>query len=299
MDKYLIIICGPTGVGKTGVGIELAKRLKTEIISADSRQIYKELSIGTAVPSKEELDQVKHHFIQSRSIYDYYNASMFENDVVTLVDSLFKKNKTVLMVGGSGLYIDAVCRGIDDLPTVDPEIREQLSEKLKTEGIESLRIWLKKVDPEYYSRIDLKNTKRILKALEIYLMTNRPYSSFLTNSVKERNFKCIMIGLDLDRNELYDRINQRVDVMVENGLVEEARKFHDHRNINSLNTVGYKEIFDYLESKTTLDEAIDLIKRNTRKYARRQLTWFRRYEDLKWFSPDDIESIYQYILSRI
>lgn len=292
---YLIIIAGPTAIGKTGVALELAKKLGTEIISCDSRQIYRELRIGTAVPSDEQLKEVKHHFIHNKSIHEYFNASMFETEVNELLNNLFQKYNTVIMSGGTGLYIDAVCKGIDDLPEIDPEIRDHLAERLKTEGIENLRRDLKILDPEYYKTVDLKNAKRLLKALEVAVMTGKPYSSFLTNPVKQRPYKTIMIGLDVNRDELYNMINRRVDVMIESGLVEEAQNLYDYRHLNALNTVGYKEMFDYNEGKTSLDEAIDLIKRNTRKYARRQLTWFRKYEDMKWFQPLQVNEILKFI----
>jgi tRNA dimethylallyltransferase len=294
-DKYLIVILGPTAVGKTRTAIEVARNLKTEIISCDSRQIYNELKIGTAVPSESELAEVKHHFIQNKSIYDYYNASMFEFEVMDLLDTLYGKYKYVLMVGGSGLYINAVCYGIDDLPAVDPGLRKELLEKYKTEGIESIRKQLKLLDPSYYAKVDLKNHKRILKALEVSLMTGRPYSSFLKNSKKERPFKILKVGLSVNREELYERIDKRVDRMIENGLQDEARQYYKDRNLNALNTVGYKELFDYLDNKITFEEAVRLIKRNTRNYARKQLTWFKKQKDITWFSPDETGKIIDYI----
>jgi tRNA dimethylallyltransferase len=294
-DKYLIVILGPTAVGKTRTAIEVARNLNTEIISCDSRQIYKELKIGTAVPSESELAEVKHHFIQNKSIYDYYNASMFEFEVMDLLDTLYGKYKYVLMVGGSGLYINAVCYGIDDLPAVDPGLREELLEKYETEGIESIRKQLRLLDPGYYEKVDLKNHKRILKALEVSLMTGRPYSSFLKNSKKERPFKILKVGLSVNREELYERIDKRVDRMIENGLQDEARQYYKDRNLNALNTVGYKELFDYLDNKITFEEAVRLIKRNTRNYARKQLTWFKKQKDITWFSPDETGKIIDYI----
>jgi tRNA dimethylallyltransferase len=294
-DKYLIVILGPTAVGKTRTAIEVARNLKTEIISCDSRQIYNELKIGTAVPSESELAEVKHHFIQNKSIYDYYNASMFEFEVMDLLDTLYGKYKYVLMVGGSGLYINAVCYGIDDLPAVDPGLRKELLEKYKTEGIESIRKQLKLLDPSYYAKVDLKNHKRILKAIEVSLMTGRPYSSSLKNSKKERPFKILKVGLSVNREELYERINNRVDRMIEEGFPDEARQYHKDRHLNALNTVGYKELFDYLDNKTTFEEAVRLIKRNTRNYARKQLTWFKKQKDITWFSPDETGKIIDYI----
>jgi len=294
-NKHLIVILGPTGVGKTRVSIEIAKKLKTEIISCDSRQIYRELKIGTAVPSEKELAEAKHHFIQNKSIYDYYNASMFEFEVLDLLENLFRKYRYVLMVGGSGLYINAVCYGIDDLPAVDQSLRKELAEKYETESIESIRKQLKLLDPEYYSKVDLRNHKRILKAIEVSLMTGRPYSSFLKNRKKERPFNILKIGLSVEREELYERINNRVDSMIENGLANEARQYYKDRLLNSLNTVGYKELFDYFDNKITLKKAVELIKRNTRNYARKQLTWFKKEKDISWFSPDETNKIIDFI----
>jgi tRNA dimethylallyltransferase len=294
-NKHLIVILGPTGVGKTRVSIEIAKKLKTEIISCDSRQIYRELKIGTAVPSEKELAEAKHHFIQNKSIYDYYNASMFEFEVLDLLENLFRKYRYVLMVGGSGLYINAVCYGIDDLPAVDQSLRKELAEKYETESIESIRKQLKLLDPEYYSKVDLRNHKRILKAIEVSLMTGRPYSSFLKNRKKERPFNILKIGLSVEREELYERINNRVDSMIENGLANEARQYYKDRHLNSLNTVGYKELFDYFDNKITLEKAVELIKRNTRNYARKQLTWFKKEKDITWFSPDETNKIIDFI----
>jgi tRNA dimethylallyltransferase len=296
-NRYLIVILGPTGVGKTKVSIELAKKLNIEIISADSRQIYKELSIGTAIPSENELGEVKHHFIQCKSIYDYYNASMFEFEALELLDRLFRRYDHVLMVGGSGLYINAVCDGIDDLPSADPELRKYLLEKYEKEGIESIRKQLKLLDPEYYSTVDLKNHKRILKAIEVSLTTGKSYSSFLKHRKKERPFNTIKIGLTIERDELYKRINNRIDRMIEDGLPDEAAKYYKDRHLNSLNTVGYKELFDYFDNKITLEQAIELIKRNSRNYARKQLTWFRKDKDIKWFSPECTEQIIEFITS--
>jgi tRNA dimethylallyltransferase len=293
--KTLIIIAGPTAVGKTHASVKLAGYLDTEVISCDSRQIYKELKIGTAVPDNDELGGIRHHFLRNKSIHRYYNASMFENEVLELLNDLFSKKNVVIMAGGSGMYIDAVCRGIDDLPSVDNEIRQQLLDQYQKEGIESMRAMLKRLDPGYYKKVDLRNAKRIRKALEVTLMTGKAYSSFLTSHEKERSFDMLKIGLNIPRDALYERINARVDRMMEQGLAEEARQYFEFRHLNALNTVGYKEIFRYLEGSIPLDEAVDLIKRNTRKYARRQLTWFRRYNDMKWFDPAEISEIKRYI----
>lgn len=303
MNKHLVVIAGPTGVGKTDLCIQLALRFNTVIISSDSRQIYKELKIGTAAPTDEQLNQVKHHSIGNKSVYDYYNASKFEVEVLKLLNTLFVQHDIVLMTGGSGLYIDALCYGIDDLPEVDQEIRLSLHDKYSNEGIEPLRSMLKKLDPKHFAKVDLKNHKRLLKALEVCLQTGKPYSSFLTQNKKKRDFNIIMIGLNREREELYDRINQRTHQMIEKGLVEETRlivsQHPDYRKLNALNTVGYKEIFSYLDGKIDLMEAIDLIQRNTRKYARKQITWFRKYDEMAWFHPDEINKIIDYIEKSI
>lgn len=291
MSNLLVIICGPTASGKTHLAIELAKHFGSEIISADSRQIYRETTIGTAVPSAGELQEIPHHFVQHISIFDYFNAFMYETEVLTLLKKLFPGINPVIMAGGSGMYIDAVCYGIDDIPIVDPAIRQKMKDLYTREGIEGLRLRLKKLDPDYYARVDLRNPRRLLKALEISYQSGRPYSSFLSQPHKQRPFHILKIGLYLPREELYNRINKRVDKMMEKGLVEEARALYPHKEVNALNTVGYKEIFDYLDLQTSLEETIDRIKRNTRKYARKQLTWFRRDKDIYWFHPGETEKI--------
>lgn len=295
--KSLIVILGPTGIGKTDLSIDIAKEFETEIISSDSRQIYKELKIGTAVPTDEQLKKVKHHFIGNKSIYDYYNASMFELEVLEVLNELFSNLDYVVMTGGSGMYINAVCDGIDDLPTIDQELRENLIKQHKEEGIESLRLQLKMLDPKSYSKIDLKNPKRILKALEVSIQTGRPYSSFLSESKKKRNFNIIKIGLQRDRNELYERINLRVDQMIEDGLMDEAKRYYKDLHLNSLNTVGYKELFEFFDKKITQEKAIELIKRNSRHYAKRQISWFSRDKEIVWFNPDKKERIIEFIKS--
>ena len=295
MNKYLIVIAGPTAVGKTKTAIEIAKYLNTEIISCDSRQMFKEMQIGTAVPSNEQLKKVKHHFIQTISIHDYYNASMFEFDALDKLEYIYKNKNKVIMTGGSGLYIDAVIKGIDDLPSIDEEVRRSLQLRFENEGLESLRKELKKLDPDYYNQVDLKNHKRILKALEVNVMTGKPYSVFLTGKHKHRDFKTVLIVLNRERSELHERIEKRIDEMIAGGLVEEAKSVFKYKNNNSLNTVGYKEIFEFLEGKYSLESAIGLIKRNTRRYARRQITWFKRYKEAVWFHPDDIQQIIKYI----
>ena len=293
--KVLVVISGPTAVGKTATAIAIARHFGSEIISADSRQIYREMRIGTAVPSPEELATVKHHFIQTKSIFDYYNAYLYETEVLELLPELFRRMNPVVMAGGSGLYIDAVCHGIDDIPTVDPAVRQQMLELYEREGLEGLQRRLQEVDPDYYAQVDLHNPKRLLKALEISVQSGRPYSSFLTRTPKERPFRILKIGLNLPREELYDRINRRVVKMIDEGLVEEARSLLPHRRVNALNTVGYKEIFDHLEGKLSLDEAIERIQANTRKYARKQLTWFRKDPKTKWFRPDETKKIIEWI----
>ena len=285
MPKFLIILLGPTGVGKTDLSIELAKYYHTEIISCDSRQIYKEMSIGTAVPDQQTLESVPHHFIQSHSIHDYYNASKFEIEVLERLELLFQKKEIVVMTGGSMMYIDALCKGIDDLPEVDEELRKSLTQRLKSEGIESLRNELRYHDPIYYNQVDLRNPKRILHALEICLMTGSPYSSFRTNQPKKRPFHIIKLGLNLDREVLYTRINERVEKMFREGLEIESLNLYPFRHLNSLNTVGYRELFDYFDGNITLTEAREKIKANSRKYARKQLTWFRRDPEITWFTP--------------
>jgi tRNA dimethylallyltransferase len=299
MSKTLVIILGPTAVGKTALSIQVAQHLKTEIISADSRQIYKELQIGTALPSSQELHTVKHHQIQNHSIHEYYNASQFEVEALGIIQDLFLKNDTIVMTGGSMLYIDVVCNGIDDLPEIDHEIRSKITKRFEDEGIDQLRSELKIIDPEYYQICDLKNYKRIMHALEIYFMTGRKYSSFRNNTKRERDFKILKIGLNTDRAKLHERINIRVDQMIIKGLVEEARAIYPFKHLNSLNTVGYKELFDNFDNKCSLEEAIELIKRNSRRYARRQLTWFNRDKEINWFDIKDLTEIIPFIEKRI
>ncbi len=295
MNKELIVIGGPTGVGKTEIAIALASRLKTEIISADSRQIYKEMSIGTAVPDKQQLASVVHHFIQNKSIHEYYNASKYEVEVLELLNSLFTRYDKVIMVGGSGLYIDAVIKGIDDLPDYNPKIREQLKNRIESEGLGKMQKELEILDPESFAKIDLQNPKRLQKALEICLTTGKPYSEFLKRTPKKRDFSIKTLALNTDRTELYDRINQRVLNMIENNLVEEARTLLKYKELNPLNTVGYKEIFSYLENEISLERAIELIQNNSRKYARKQITWFRKNNQYKWFHPSEIDDMIRYI----
>jgi len=299
MPKSLVVLTGPTGIGKTAVAIKLAKYFNTEIVSSDSRQIFKELRIGTAVPTKQELSAVKHHFIQSHSITENYNASKFESEAILLLTQLFKNHDLIILAGGSMLYIEAICKGIDYMPDADPEIRTGLKRELENDGIEGLRLKLKKLDPEYYKVVDLKNPNRIIHALEICLMTGKTFSSFRTNSNKNRPFDIIKIGLNCNRNILHDKINRRVDLMVKDGLEEEARSVFPQKHLNSLNTVGYKEWFSYFDGEISRDKAIELVKRNSRRYARKQLTWFRRDSEMKWFEPNQTEQIIKYIETKL
>ncbi len=299
MRNILIVVLGPTGVGKTDISIELASHFDTEIISADSRQFYREMSIGTAVPSDIQLNKINHHFIKCLSVKDYYSASLFERDVLKILPELFRRKNIVLMIGGSGMYIDAVCNGIDDIPDVDPTIREKLTKQYKEEGIESLRVALKLLDPEYYAKVDLRNHKRIIRALEICESAGRPYSLFLTKNKSERNFGIIKIGLERERDDLYERINHRVDIMVEHGLEEETRQLFDLRGLNALNSVGYREFFDFFEGKISREKAIELIKRNSRRYAKRQITWWSKDKDIRWFKPEEEKELIGYIADSI
>jgi tRNA dimethylallyltransferase len=295
MNNILIVLLGPTGVGKTDVSIDLARHFGSDIISADSRQFFREMKTGTAVPSDEQLAEIKHHFIRFMPVSDYYSSSLFERDVLKLLPELFSRNKVVLMTGGSAMYIDAVCGGIDDIPDVDQSVREKYNLKYKKEGIAGLRMTLKLLDPEHYEVVDLKNPKRIIRALEICETTGRPYSSFLTKQKRERDFQIIRIGLERPRPELYDRINRRVDKMVEDRLENEARDLFDMRHLNALNSVGYREYFNYFEGKITREKAIELIKRNSRRYAKRQMTWWGKDKDIRWFDPEKVPEIIKYI----
>jgi len=291
----LIVVLGPTGVGKSAVSIQLAKHYQTEIISADSRQFFNELAIGTAVPSADDLKSVPHHFIQTKSIHDYYNVSEYETEAIQLIDQLFHAKNPLILTGGSMLYVDTICKGIDDIPTVDPVIRDEVIRWYNENGIEALRQRLLELDPEYYHQVDLNNPKRLLHAVEICLMSGKTFTSFRRNKIKERPFRILKIGINQDRKILYERINERVLKMMNDGLLEEAITVYPYRNLNSLNTVGYKELFTYLDGDCSLDEAVDLIQRNTRKYARKQLTWFRRDQDIKWFEPEQISEVITYI----
>lgn len=302
MDKFyrnLVIITGPTAIGKTGLAVYIAKQLQTEIISFDSRQFYKEMKIGTAVPTEEELTEIPHHFIQNLSIFDEYSVGDFEQDALNTIEELFQKYETVVMVGGSGLYEKAVTEGLDVFPEVDASIREELNSELNEFGIEKLQEELKVSDPDYYEQADIQNPHRIIRALEITRGTGKTFSSFRQNNLQPRNFNVIKIGLELPRNEIYERINQRVDLMINSGLLDEVKSLYKFKDLNSLQTVGYRELFDYLDEKITLDFAVEEIKKNTRRYAKRQLTWYRKDEKIKWFSPFEKEEILNYILNEL
>lgn len=293
--KTLIVITGPTGVGKTSLCLDIAEKFDCPIINADSRQMFKEIPIGTAAPTAEEQRRVKHYFVGNLSLDDYYNASMFELDVIKLLDGLFNDKDVILMSGGSMMYIDAVCYGIDDIPNVDAAVREQVMLKYHSEGLDAINEELERLDPEYFAIVDRKNHKRVIHAVEICRSTGKTYTSFRTNTKKERPFQIIKIGVTREREVLYDRIDRRVDQMMDNGLENEARQVYPRRHLNSLNTVGYKELFDYFDGNATLEDAVFRIKCNTHKYCRKQLTWFKRDQQIRWFSPDNIEEIINYI----
>ena len=295
----LVVLIGPTAVGKTDTSFAIAERFGCPIISADSRQMYKGMEIGTAMPGKEELARHKHYFVGQLSPGDYYSAARYEEDVMALLEKEFPHHPVMLMAGGSMMYIDAVCKGIDDIPTVDEETRAMVLAKYEESGLEKLAAELRLLDPDYYNEADIKNPKRVMHALEICYMTGKTYSSFRKREEKRRPFNIIKIGLQRDREELYDRINRRVDAMIEQGLVDEVKKFSHLKHHNSLNTVGYKEIFKYLDGEWTLDFAIEKIKQNTRIYSRKQVTWYRKDEEIAWFHPDNVEDIIRHIEKSI
>ena len=298
MSKTLIVITGPTAVGKTDLCLDIAKYFGIPIINADSRQIYREIKIGTAAPTEEQLQQVRHYFVGTQALTDYYSASIYEQEVMSLLDTLFQTSDYALLSGGSMMYIDALCNGIDDIPTVDDETRNTLKRRLAEEGLESLCEQLRVLDPEHYEIVDKKNPRRVVHALEICLMTGRTYTSFRTNEHKERPFNIIKIGLTRDREIIYERINRRVDIMMEQGFLDEARSVYHLRHLNALNTVGYKELFAYLDGTWSLDEARERIKGNTRRYARKQLTWYKKDPLVTWFSPDDKKLILNHIIKQ-
>ena len=299
MTKVLVVLAGPTAVGKTSCGVELAGHWGTEIISADSRQIYRETTIGTAVPSPEVLSRVKHHFIQTVSVRERYNASIYEIQVLKRLEMLFKVHDLVLMVGGSGLYIDAVCQGIDDLPAIEPDLRDELLERYRQEGLEPLTRQLHQLDPVSYGKVDLRNPMRVLKALEVSIQTGLPYSSFLRDEKKERPFRILRMALDMDREMLYRRINGRVDQMMAAGLLEEAEQLKHLKAYTAMKTVGYRELFRVMDGELSLGEGVDLIKRNTRKFARKQLTWFRKENRYQWFRPGQHKEMLEWVDSQV
>ena len=298
-NKTLIVIAGPTAIGKTALAITLAQHFTTEIISADSRQFFKEMSIGTAKPHVDELAAAKHHFIDSHSINTFFSTGDFEKQALGLLDEIFTRHDLAIMVGGSGLYLDAVTKGLDELPDTDMEIRSQLNKLFETEGLEPIKAQLEAADPEYYAKVDQANTQRLIRGLEFFLSTGKKVSSFLTNSRKERSFNIIKIGLNMERPLLYERINHRVDVMLEEGLLEEVKSLKDYRELNALKTVGYAELFDYLDGTITYEVAVEKIKQNTRRFAKRQLTWFRRDTQIHWFSPDQPAEVIDFLEESI
>lgn len=295
----LIVLIGPTGIGKTDLSLNIAEHYNTEIISADSRQLYADLKIGTAAPTPEQLARVKHHFVGTLQLTDYYSAAQYEAEVMKKLDELFKRHNVIVLTGGSMMYVDAVCKGIDDIPTVDEETRKTLMQHYENVGLERLCAELKILDPEYYDIVDKKNPKRVIHALEICYMTGQTYTSFRTSQTKERPFNIIKVGLRREREELYERINKRVDIMMEDGLLEEAKSVYQYKDLNSLNTVGYKEMFKHLDGEWELPFAIEKIKQNSRIYSRKQVTWFKRDTDITWFHPDDTNNIMSFIEERL
>ncbi|MDX5346299.1 MAG: tRNA (adenosine(37)-N6)-dimethylallyltransferase MiaA [Hymenobacteraceae bacterium] len=298
-SNFLVVIAGPTAVGKTALCVQLARYFNTDVVSTDSRQFFREMAIGTAKPTPEEQEGITHHFINSHTITEEYSAGMFEAEALALLDRLFQKHQVVIAAGGSGLYVRALTEGMDEIPDTDPAIREQLSKQLEEQGLELLLEKLKQLDPEYYEQVDKANPQRVVRALEVCMATGAPYSSFRKQEQRERPFSMIKIGLTRDREELYQRINLRVDQMLEAGLLEEVKQLYPYKNHNALQTVGYKEIFDYLDGAYDWEEAVRLLKRNTRRYAKRQLTWFNKDKAYKWFHPNQFKEIVQYIEEQI
>jgi tRNA dimethylallyltransferase len=299
MDKYLVVIAGPTASGKTATAIQVAKALGTEIISADSRQFYKELPIGTAAPTKEEQAEVQHHMIHNLNVEDRYDVADYENDVLALLKKLFINHDSVVLTGGSGLFIDAVCKGLDSIPDISEETRNKVNKLYEEGGLFALQNEVQRLDPEYYNIVDKYNPRRLQRAVEVCYQTGLPYSSFRNNTAKSRDFKIIKVALLWDRNELISRINLRVEKMVSEGLIDEAKAMYPKRHLNSLNTVGYKEIFEHFDGKSSLNEAIEHIKINTRQYAKRQMTWLRKNNDYQWFTVEEIPEMINYIKSII
>ena len=298
MNRHLITIIGPTAIGKTNLAIKLADYFKTEIVSADSRQFYKEMNIGTAKPSNSELNSIKHHLINNKSINDNYNISDYEKDALKSIKSIFNKNDAAILVGGSGLYINTVLYGLDEIPGISDEIRNSLYLDLELKGIKKLQEELKLLDPASYSDIDINNPRRLIRALEVSISTGKSYSSFLKK--KKRDFNIIVLGINQERSELYNKINTRVDNMIESGLINEVKELHNLKGLNALNTIGYREVFNYIEDKYSLDECINEIKKNTRRYAKRQLTWFKSIDNVEWITPDyNFEKITAYINTLI
>lgn len=291
----LIVLLGPTGVGKTNISLQLAEHYGCPIVSSDSRQFYAELKIGTAAPTKEQLERSKHYFIATHSIHDEYNAGQYEKDAIQLLDELFLKHEVVLLVGGSMMYIDAICNGLDQIPTIDPEIRAFWQNQYNALGLVYIQNELERLDPVHFDKVDIQNPKRILHALEICTMTGKPYSDFRTGKRKERNFDILKIGLNRPRPELYERINNRVDKMMSDGLFKEAEQFYQFKGLNTLNTVGYKELYEYLDGNWTLDFAVNMIKQDSRRYAKRQMTWFNRDKEINWFQPEQDRQILEFI----
>lgn len=297
--KHLIVLIGPTGVGKTTTSISVSKHFNAPIVSADSRQFFKEMRIGTAAPTPKQLSLTPHYLVGHKSITERYSCGMFELEALELLNKIYINQDVAMLVGGSMLYIDAVCNGIDNFPTPDPELRQSLENQLVTEGVDNLRAQLRLLDPEFYNQVDLKNPKRILKAIEICLQTGKPYSSFLTNPQRSRPFNVIKIGLTYPREVLYERINDRVDQMINQGLVDEAKSLYPYRDHNALKTVGYREIFDFIDGKSSLEKAIELIKRNSRHYAKRQLTWWAKDNEITWFHPNEIDLVLYHIEEQL
>ena len=298
-NKTLIVIAGPTAIGKTALAITLAQYFSTEIISADSRQFFKEMSIGTAKPHADELAAAYHHFIDSHSINTFFSTGDFEKQALEVLDEIFTRHDLAIMVGGSGLYLDAVTKGLDSLPDTDMEIRNQLNMLFETEGLEPIRAQLAAADPEYYEKVDQSNPQRMIRGLEFFLSTGKKVSSFLTNSKKERPFNIIKIGLNMERPQLYERINHRVDLMLQEGLLDEVKSLTAYKELNALKTVGYAELFDYLDGAITFETAVDKIKQNTRRFAKRQLTWFRRDDQINWFTPDQSAEVIKFLENSI